>query len=350
MQEKKTRVLITGMCGFIGHHVADVLLNTTDWELVALDRIDATSTNHRLRYIDNWQEHAKRCTFVWHDLRGPINGLVASQIGHVDAILHLAASTHVDRSIAEPMNFVLDNVVATANILDFARDIKPRMFLYFSTDEVFGPATGMWQDGFREDDRFHPSNPYSATKAGGEDLALSYWNTFGLPVAITRCMNVYGERQHPEKFVPLVTRKILNDAKLLVHADATRTRPGSRFYVPAQYVGAVLRELTMLWLRDTPASGFEKYNIRGLEEVDNLDIVKRIANILGRDDYSNYELVDFHGARPGHDLRYSLQSTLLEQRIGAQRLREEYNFADTLKKTVLWYYHHPEWLLDARRL
>ena len=143
-------------------------------------------------------------------LKSEINPWIKKEIGDVDIILHLAAGSHVDRSIDYPMEFVLDNVVGTANILEYARKIneskKLERFIYFSTDEVFGPAPkGV---DYKENDRYNSTNPYSATKAGGEELAVAYENTYKLPVYITHTMNVFGERQHPEKFIPMCIKKL----------------------------------------------------------------------------------------------------------------------------------------------
>ena len=205
------RVLVTGLAGFVGHHVGEGILKNTDWHLVGLDRLDVSGTLHRLKDIEIWDSVKDRISFVWHDLKAPINEFVAEKIGAVDMIFHLAAATHVDRSIINPMEFVLDNVVATCNLLDFARALKTvEKIFYFSTDEVFGPAQ---KHDYQEWDRYKSSNPYAATKAGGEELSIAFENTYKLPVVITHCMNVFGERQHVEKFIPLVIKKILQGLK-----------------------------------------------------------------------------------------------------------------------------------------
>jgi dTDP-D-glucose 4,6-dehydratase len=184
------RVLLTGIDGFIGHHVAEgILKDHADWEIVGLSRIDGASTFQRLFDMEEWRAGRafwKRVSFQYHNLRAPINEYLARQIGHIDIILHLAAGTHVDRSIDCPMEFVQDNVVATCNILDYARSLPvPPLFVYFSTDEVFGPAPV--GTAYKEWDRYNSGNPYSATKAGGEELTLAYANTYKLPAIITHC-------------------------------------------------------------------------------------------------------------------------------------------------------------------
>lgn len=330
------RVLITGIDGFIGHHLAEGILKTTDWEIVGLSKIDSASTLQRLTDMERWDEFRSRVRFIFHDLRSPITPYIAERIGHIDQIYHLAASTHVDRSIDMPREFVLDNVVGTCTIMDYARTLKNLdFFVYFSTDEVFGPAPE--GSAYKEWDRYKSSNPYAASKAGGEELAYSYFNTYGLPVIITHCMNVFGERQHPEKYFPLVINALRNGTKLTIHADKTRTKAGSRFYVHARNVASAVMFLADQFHKGVPVVG-EKFNIVGEQEVDNLDLAQRIAQIM--DKKLEYELVDFHGARPGHDLRYALDGTKLEQ-MGYTHPK---TFDESLQKTVQWYLDHPQWL------
>lgn len=324
------------MCGFIGHHVADVLLENTDHEFVGLDRIDATSTPHRLRYINGWTEKAKRVKFVWHDLRAPINEMTMRQIGDVDVIMHLAASTHVDRSIDDPMSFVTDNVVGTCNLLEFARRVKPKLVVNFSTDEVFGPAPA--GTAYKEWDRYHAGNPYAATKAGAAELGSAYHNTFGVPVLTTFTMNVLGERQHAEKFVPKVISHVLSGKTIPIHADRTRTKSGSRFYVHARNVGSALQFLMDKARSDTSLIG-DRMNIVGERETTNLELAQIVADIIGKP--LKYDLVDFHSARPGHDLRYALDGTKLRE-LGFEF---PWNLQESLSHIVDWYLKNPDWLV-----
>ena len=172
---------------------------------------------------------------MWHDLKAELNPLLIKSLGRVDTILHLAAGSHVDRSIDDPMSFVMDNVVGTCNLLNYARNVDTlEKFVYFSTDEVFGPAP----DGvdYKEWDRYNSGNPYSATKAGAEELCLSFNNTYKMPMMITHCMNVFGERQHPEKYIPSTIRKVRDGEKVIIHANKDLTRAGSRYYIHAENV------------------------------------------------------------------------------------------------------------------
>ena len=295
-------------------------------DVTVLDRLDHSGNLNRLHEI------GFKGTFIYHDLRAPINSQLAAQLGRHDWLIHMAAATHVDRSIEDPMSFVQDNVVATCVVLDYAKKMDMPV-LYFSTDEVFGPAPpGV---SYREDDRYRSANPYAATKAGAEELCVAYSNTYKLPVIITHTMNVFGPRQHPEKFIPNTIVKVRNHQSVTIHANASKTKAGSRFYIHAAHVADAL-----LFLLKHGRHG-EKYNIVGQREVDNLELAKLIAKYVGNK--LIYEMVDFHSARPGHDLRYALDGGKLA------RLGWEYpsSFEESLSQTVWWTLNNPKWLLDS---
>ena len=303
-----TKALITGGAGFIAHHTISYLLKHTDWEIITLDRLDYSGNLNRLHDImlSFDPEVRKRVKIVHHDLKAELNPLVCSEIGQVDYILHLAAGSHVDRSIDYPMEFIMDNVVGTANILEFARkQDNLERFVYFSTDEVFGPAPNGIK--YKENDRYNSTNPYSATKAGAEELAVAYENTYKLPIYITHTMNVFGERQHPEKFIPMCIKRARDGEVITIHSDKTRTIPGSRHYIHAEDVSSAVYFLLQYKRAFEPTWGnakCPKFNIVGSEELNNLELAQIIADAQGKE--LKYELVDFHSSRPGHDLRYAL--------------------------------------------
>lgn len=326
------RVLLTGGAGFIGHHIAEHLLKTTDHQIIFLDRLDLSGNLNRITGIDDWPAYRHRCRWVFHDLKGEINGQLRQQIGPVDIILHLAAGTHVDRSITHPLEFVYDNVVGTAHLLEFARKTPAlKTMVYFSTDEVFGPApVGI---AYKEWDRYNSGNPYSATKAGAEELCLAYHNTYGVPVFITHCMNIFGERQHPEKFIPMTIANVRDGNTVTIHADSTRTVSGSRFYIHARNVADAL-----MFLLERGGGG-DKFNIVGEREVSNLELAQMIANIMGRP--LHYQMVDFHSSRPGHDLRYALDGS----KMNAMGWTPPRTLDESLRKTVQWTLAHADnWL------
>lgn len=326
--------MITGMAGFIGHHICEYLLLNTDWNIVGLDRLDCSGNLNRLVDLECWQQNKKRVKIVHHDLKAPINDIIRKQIGQVDYILHLAAGSHVDRSIENPLAFVMDNTVGTVNLLDYARKSDIDWMIYFSTDEVFGPAPP--DVYYKEWDRYNSGNPYAASKAGAEEFCLAYHNTYQLPVIITHCMNVFGERQHPEKFIPLCIDRILKGRKIYVHADRKKLRPGSRFYIYTKNVAYIIHQLL---INNHTVPG-EKYNIVGEEEVDNLEIVFKIADIIDKD--AKYELIDYHSSRPGHDLRYALDGTKLKE----MGLNIQIDLDNSLNNVVKWYLKNQHWLGD----
>jgi dTDP-glucose 4,6-dehydratase len=272
-----------------------------------------------------------------HDLRSEINEPLTKQLGQFDYIIHVAASSHVDRSIDQPVNFVLDNVVGTCSILDFARKQKNlKNFVYFSTDEIFGPAPpGVAYDEY---DRYNSTNPYSAAKAGGEELCVAFRNTYKIPVTITHTMNIFGERQHPEKFIPMCISKVRAGEKIFIHSDETRTIPGSRHYIHASDVAEAIHFI----IENNPDAGMPgycpKFNVVGKEEVDNLTLAQYIAEAVGKP--LRYELVDFHSSRPGHDLRYALSGERLKKAGWEPKISLRERIADV----VQWSLANDHWL------
>lgn len=283
-------ILVTGGLGFIGHAIVKRFVNQGH-EVHVLDNVTYAADLNRLAGVDY--------TLWKKDITEPVDIDV-----QFDWIIHLAAETHVDNSITDPLLFVKTNVLGTANMLEFARtQERLKAFLYFSTDEVFGPAP----EGvlYKEWDRYNSGNPYSAAKAGGEELVLAYGNTYKLPVIITHTMNAFGPTQHIEKYIPMCIDKIKKGESITVHASPDKTKAGSRFYIHiddiAEGVEFVLNN----------GQTQDKYNIVGKEEVSNLEVARNIAELLDRP--LSYEMVDFHSSRPGHDLRYGLDGTRLEK-------------------------------------
>jgi dTDP-glucose 4,6-dehydratase len=337
------KVLVTGGAGFIAHHVIDHIIKTTDWEIVSLDRLDFSGNLNRLADVMNTcsPEDQKRVRIVWHDLKAELNPMVAKEIGDINIVLHLAAGSHVDRSIEYPMEFVMDNVVGTVNLLQYARTLPNlERFVYFSTDEVFGPApAGV---SYSERDRYNATNPYSASKAAGEEMCISFENTYNMPIVITHTMNVFGQRQHPEKFIPLCIQRIRDGERIFIHSNPEKTEAGSRHYVHATDVAEglmfVLGLDTATLEKDYGGAKCPKFNIVGPEEIDNLSLAKLIADIQGKP--LNYELVDFHSQRPGHDLRYAMSGEYMKGLGWEPRLK----LSERLKEVVDWSLKNTLWL------
>lgn len=328
------RVLVTGGAGFIGHHIIDYLLQKTDFEIVVLDRLDTSGDLNRIAELDSFKKSPRRVLFIWHDLKAPINEHVANVIGNVNFILHLAAASHVDRSISDPVSFAMDNVVGTANLLSFARSLGTlEKFINFSTDEVFGPAPEGYAHA--EDDPHRPSNPYSASKSGQEAFGYAFFVTYGLPVITTHTMNNFGERQHPEKLVPKTIRSVIRGEPMPIFATLGKNGEleaiGSRFWIHCWNTASAT-----LFLLENGTSG-ESYNIIGFDELSNLEMAEKIAMHIGKPLIP--EFVDFHATRPGHDRRYALNGS----KLAAMGWKPDMTFDESLEKTVSFALEHPEW-------
>jgi len=324
------RVLITGGAGFIGSHIIEHIIRTTKWVVICVDKLSYATKGWK-RLEDSGMLYNPRLKCITWDLELPFSVGVIEEIGDINLIIHMAAETHVDRSIADPVGVIRNNVMSTVYLLEYARSLKNlRMFQYFSTDEIYGPAPkGV---DYKEWDPHHPTNPYSASKAASEDICIAYQNTYKIPVLITNLMNVFGERQHVEKFTGLVIKKVLNDEVVDIHTEPDGITPGSRFYIHARNVASAV-----LFILDKGVPG-EKYNITGQREVNNLEMAQKIAESVGKP--LKYNLINFHENRPGHDTRYSLDGSKLFK-MGWDL---PVDFDHSLEKTVKWTLEHPEWL------
>jgi dTDP-glucose 4,6-dehydratase len=340
-------LLVTGGAGFIGHHVIDLFLRETDWNIISIDRLDYSGNLNRLDDVIRRHdpETRKRVKVVFGDLRAEVSSLQRNFLGDVNYILHMAASSHVDRSIEDPMSFVMDNVVGTVNILNYARTLPNlERFIYFSTDEVFGPAPGTIT--YKERDRYNSTNPYSASKAAGEEMCVSFENTYKLPIFITHTMNVFGQRQHPEKYVPMCIRKVRDGDTVTIHSDPSKTQPGSRFYIHASDVADAMKfllhlspeQLVKVHEPDFGGAKCPKFNVVGKEEINNLELAQYIAKAEGKE--LNYEMVDFHSSRPGHDLRYGLSGDYMRE-LGWE---PKFTLRDRISEVVDWSLANPEWI------
>lgn len=328
-----TTVVVTGSAGFIGSHIVEHFLDKTDWRIVGID-----SFRHKgdpLRVLDSSGGASKRYEVYSADVGAPLGRLV-DRIGEVDYIINCAADSHVDRSLTDPVPFVQNNVNIALYMLEYARIVQPRKFIQISTDEVYGPAPS--GTNFVEWSRIVPSNPYSASKAAQEAIAISYWRSYGVPVVITNTMNNFGERQDYEKYVPLLINKIYNNENVTVHG--TKEHIGSRYYLHARNHADAL----LFILRHIDAPSFDesslpaRFNIVGDVEMNNLELAEWIARYMSR--RLNYSLVDFHKTRPGHDPRYALDGNKLRS-LG---WTPPVGFAESLARTIDWTLQHKEWL------
>lgn len=334
------RLLLTGAGGFIGHHVLEHVLTETDWQVTATDSFRHKGKTDRIAEVlaarDGW---AARMDLITHDLAAPFTAATLDRMGPVDYVIAMASESHVDRSIADPAPFIRNNVNVILSTLEAARVLRPRAVIVISTDEVYGPVE-RGSGGHPEWAPVIPSNPYAASKAAQEAIAVSYWRTYGVPLVIVNIMNAIAERQDPEKFLPLLIRGISRGETVPIHG-----RPGdigSRHYIHARNIAGAL----LFILRELPPAGFpaadrpDRYNIAGPEPVSNLDLAGEVARIIGKP--LRFELVDFHSARPGHDPHYGLDMA----KLTAAGWKPPVPFAESLERTVRWTLAHPHWLED----
>lgn len=327
------RVLVTGAAGFIGHHFIEHVLATTDWDVVGTVSFRHRGCPLRLRHLMD----DPRLELVRTELAAPVSPRVASSIGNVDVMVNFASESHVDRSIEEPRPFVLNNVELMISMLELAQRVQPRVFLQVSTDEVYGPATG---EAFAEWSAILPSNPYAASKAAQEALAISWWRTYGTPLVLVNSMNLIGERQDCEKYLPKLIRTIHRGERMTVHGDPILASFGSRMYLHARNLSDAI-----CWLvrrqpaRYPTAERPDRWHIVGEREVDNLELAQMVARIMERP--IDVEVVDFHRARPGHDRRYALNGSLIHE----AGWRQPVDLEQSIERTVRWTVENPRWMV-----
>lgn len=324
------RYLITGGCGFSGAHLVEhIIRNNSDDEIVVLDMLSYASHGlDRLRSSNVYDNHRVK-VLTWDMTQSFSKGLMY-EFGNIDVVIHTAASTHVDESISKPVETIHNNIMSTINLLEYTRTNKNlKCFLLLSTDEVVGPMT---THKFVETDPLKPANPYSASKAACESICLSYLNTYKVPVMIVRSMNMIGEMQMTEKFLPMVIKSILKDEEIPIHTDDDCKVIGSRFYLHARTMCNAL-----LFLIEKGKIG-EIYHVAGEREVSNLELVQMVGEIIGK--IPKYRLTGDITSRPGHDLKYGLDDTKLRE-LG---WRHPVSFEQSLRKTVEWTLKNQKWL------
>lgn len=333
------RVLLTGIGGSIGIHTFARIMHSTDWHVIGTDSFRHKGLTDRLSLTlgdhPDWKE---RLTLVTHDLNVPFSELTKKKIGHVDYIISMASMSDVEASIKEPATFIQNNVSLVTNLLEYAREIKPEVFIQFSTDEVYGPTDG--KEGLKEWSSILPSNPYAASKACQEAISISYWRTYNVPLIITNTMNNFSEMQSPAKFPVIIQKKIENEETITIHGKEGDI--GSRSYIHSGNASMalifILKNLPPYMHTPDTVDMPDRYNIAGDKQLDNLELAQLIAKLMGKE--LKYELKDSQFSRPGHDKHYGLDDTKLRER----GWKSPVSFEESLKNTIDWQTNHKEWL------
>lgn len=336
MKEKDSTLLITGGAGFIGSHTVRRLVESKNYHVVNLDKLTYAGNLENLKDIEGESNY----TFIKGDICDFefIRSLFEKY--DFDGVIHLAAESHVDRSITNPMEFIQTNVVGTVNLLNAAKEFwkgkADRRFYHVSTDEVYG---SLGEDGFFvETTSYDPQSPYSASKASSDHFVRAYGNTYGLPYVISNCSNNYGPNHFPEKLIPLMIHNIRNGRPLPVYGKGENIRDWL-------YVEDHARAIELIFEKGKDG---QTYNIGGFNEWKNIDLVNLLCDVmdekLGNSQGTSRELITFVKDRAGHDLRYAIDASKLSKELG---WKPSLQFEEGLSKTVDWYLNNEEWLNDV---
>lgn len=339
-QDKK-RILVTGLGGSIGIHLFAHLCHNTDWDVIGIDSFRHKGLTDRIAItLKDHPDWVDRLTMVTHDLTAPLSPMLRKKIGHVDYIINMASLSDVFDSIQNPVPFIYNNVSLIINMLEYAKETKPEKFIQISTDEVYGACETKDSPGAKEWAPILPSNPYAASKACQEAIAISYWRTYGVPLIITNTMNNFAEMQQHNKFPVMIQKKIATGEIVEIHGE--KEGIGSRSYIHSRNFADALLFLLEKTIAHPHVPGStdkpDRYNIAGDKQLDNLELAQEIAKAMNKE--LKYKVVESQTQRPGHDAHYALD----DSKIKALGWKSPVSFEDSLKNTVEWQEEHKEWI------
>lgn len=328
------KVLVTGAGGAIGIHVLKYILLETDWDIVAVDSWKSEHKGYfsRITNLLSGMDTGSRLKVVTHDLNAPFTDGEIRSIGEIDYIVNLASRSDVQNSIDDPLPFIRNNTEIMLNMLEYARVSQPRVFLHFSTDEVYGAAPKD-SKGHKEWDTILPSNPYSASKAAQEAIAIAWWRSYNVPLIITNTMNNFGETQAPSKF-PAMIQSYIEEGKVIpVHVSNTG-EAGSRYYIhswnTADAIVYILKNVKPIIHNPGEIDRPVRLNIVGDKQISNLELVEIIGKLMGKEPKTGLKY--FHKDNPGHDLHYGLDGRKLKD-LG---WKSPVSFEDSMRTTIEW--------------
>src|ERR1035437_3737323 len=335
------RILLSGIGGSIGVHTMSHIFHNTDWEIVGIDSFKHKGWVDRVTEMTaTYPEWKERLNIITHDLTAPFSELTKKKIGKIDIIISMASLSDVQASIEHPTEFITNNVSIVTNLLEYAREIKPEMFIQISTDEVYGASEKDYRHP--EWSPIIPSNPYSASKACQEAIAISYWRTYNVPVVITNTMNNFAEMQQGSKYPAMLQKWIAKNETVIVHG--TEGDVGTRYYLHSRNFSDallfIMRKLPAYMHQPEAVDKPDRYNIVGDIQLSNLALAQTIAKMMGKELKFEYKLIDFHSTRPGHDKHYSLDGSKLK----ALGWTSPVPFEKTLEDVIKWQEKHPEWI------
>lgn len=336
-------ILITGGAGAIGIHIVSYIMENSDWDVAILDSFQEKYSRKRIvKILGDNPSWTSRVAVYEHNLISPIPNKLKHNLKNINGIIHLAAMADVPISIREPVNIIKNNIDSTVTILEFARQIKFKFFIYFSTDQVYGPI----EKGktHKEWNSHRPSHPYAASKAASEDICYAYWKSYGIPLTIVNSSNNFGEMQSNTKFASIVQRKLTANEKIIIHGN--KKELGTRFYIHSRNVADALFHIIKINAPDSSQKKVNdppRYHIVGDKCLSNLDMTKVVAKIINKK--FKYQVANFLD----EDVAYDLHNGMKDNKLRSSGWKQPSDFISSMTTSVRWHQRNPKWIGDGEK-